>query len=202
VSKAFQQFLLNIINGFYSLCIFLYYSLFLFLLLLLFILINNIFNCYNYYIKCFFLAFQYVNNNFKKKIKNKTGEIKTHTAEHKKTSFAWESKSILDRSQRKEILLQKNFNDNIFPLDSLVEDFKQQMRMQLEQITIKLQAVINGRENDVNARKASIHKKLAKHVNKSCNARFFLLFVIIMFIVIIVIIIVIIIIIIIIIYYY
>ena len=36
---------------------------------------------------------------------------------------------------------------------------------------MKLQSVLNGRENDINARKAAIHKKLAKHVNKACNAR-------------------------------
>ena len=46
------------------------------------------------------------------------------------------------------------------------------MRVQLDHITMKLQSVLNGRENDVNARKAKIHRKLAKHVNKACNARY------------------------------
>lgn len=50
------------------------------------------------------------------------------------------------------------------------------MRVQLDHITMKLQSVLNGRENDVNARKAKIHRKLAKHVNKACNARYTLLF--------------------------
>lgn len=44
-------------------------------------------------------------------------------------------------------------------------------RLQLDHVTMKLQSVLNGRENDINARKAAIHKKLAKHVNKACNAR-------------------------------
>ena len=43
-----------------------------------------------------------------------------------------------------------------------------------DHITMKLQSVLNGRENDVSARKAKIHRKLAKHVNKACNARYVL----------------------------
>lgn len=45
------------------------------------------------------------------------------------------------------------------------------LRVQLDHVTMKLQSVLNGRENDINARKAAIHKKLAKHVNKACNGR-------------------------------
>ena len=57
------------------------------------------------------------------------------------------------------------------PLDRMVNEFKEKMRIQIEHITMKLQSVVNGKENDVNARKALVHKKLAKHVHKACNAR-------------------------------
>eukprot|EP00981_Chlorochromonas_danica_P005459 scaffold1091_cov164-Ochromonas_danica.AAC.82 len=100
-----------------------------------------------------------------------TGEIKSNTQEQKKSSYAWETKSILDRGMRKEQMLVNDFNQHISPLDRMVQEFKEKMKIQLDHITMKLQAVINGKENDVNARKALIHKKLARHVNKACNAR-------------------------------
>lgn len=100
-----------------------------------------------------------------------SGEIKSNTQDQKKNSYAWETKSVLDRGVKKEQMLVNDFNHHIAPLDRMVQDFKDKMRIQLEHITMKLQAVVNGKENDVNARKALIHKKLAKHVNKSCNAR-------------------------------
>ena len=65
----------------------------------------------------------------------------------------------------------REFNEHIGPLDKLVNEFKDRMRIQLDHITVRLQSVVNGRENDVNPRKAQIHRKLAKHVNKVCNAR-------------------------------
>eukprot|EP01038_Epipyxis_sp_PR26KG_P008891 gene8891-11991_t len=99
------------------------------------------------------------------------GEIKTYANDHKKNSFAWESKSLLDRMDRKDMNLIQQFNDQIGPMDKLVNEFKDRMKVQLERITVRLQSVVNGRENDVNSRKAAIHRKLAKHVNKSCNAR-------------------------------
>lgn len=99
------------------------------------------------------------------------GEIKTHTTEHKKNAFAWEAKSIADRGHRKEQALIQEFHNNIGPLDKMTADFKERMRLQLDHVTMKLQSVLNGRENDVNQRKTLIHKKLAKHVNKACNAR-------------------------------
>jgi hypothetical protein len=100
-----------------------------------------------------------------------SGEIKTHTADTKKNTYAWETKSIADRGQRKEAALVAEFHANINPLDKMTETFKERMRLQLDHITMRLQSVLNGRENDVNARKAKIHRKLAKHVNKACNAR-------------------------------
>ena len=100
-----------------------------------------------------------------------TGEIKTHTGELKKSSFAWESKAIMDRGQRKEQKVVAEFHTNIGPLDKLTDEFKERMKAQLDNVTLKLQSVLNGRENDITARKAQIHKKLARHVNKACNAR-------------------------------
>lgn len=99
------------------------------------------------------------------------GEIKTHATEQKKTAFAWETKGISDRAHKKEQALTSEYQRNINPLDKLVSEFKDRMRVQLDHITLRLQSVLNGRENDVNSRKAAIHRKLAKHVNKACSNR-------------------------------
>ncbi len=101
-----------------------------------------------------------------------SGEIKSHTGEQKKNSYAWETKSLSDRQLRKEQSLISEFHHHINPLDKMVAEFKEKMRIQLEHITMKLQSIVNGKENDINARKALIHRKLAKHVNKACNARY------------------------------
>lgn len=100
-----------------------------------------------------------------------SGEIRAHTGEQKKQSYAWETKALVDRAHRKEMALINEFHHHMDPLESMVNEFKEKMRLQLEHITMKLQSVVNGKENDINARKAAIHKKLAKHVNKACNAR-------------------------------
>jgi len=60
-----------------------------------------------------------------------TGEIKTHTLDAKKSSYAWETKSIADRAHRKEQALIADFHANINPLDKLTADFKERMRVQL-----------------------------------------------------------------------
>lgn len=99
------------------------------------------------------------------------GEIKSHTNEQKKNSYAWETKSLTDRQLRKEQGLITEFHHHINPLDRMVNEFKEKMRIQMDHITMKLQSIVNGKENDINARKAMIHRKLAKHVNKACNAR-------------------------------
>jgi hypothetical protein len=100
-----------------------------------------------------------------------SGEIKSHTGEQKKSSYAWEIKSLTDREFRKESVLLTEFHNHINPLDKMVNEFKEKLKVQLDHITMKLQSIVNGKENDINARKALIHKKLAKHVNKACNAR-------------------------------
>lgn len=100
-----------------------------------------------------------------------SGEIKSHTADQKKSSYAWETKSLIDRGQRKEQHLLNEFHQHMDPLDRMVVEFKEKMKIQLDHITMKLQSILNGKENDINSRKSSIHKKLARHVNKACNAR-------------------------------
>ena len=56
------------------------------------------------------------------------GEIKSNTLDTKKTSFAWELKSVGDRSVKREQLLLQNFHNNMNPLDRLVNEFKEKMR--------------------------------------------------------------------------
>jgi len=100
-----------------------------------------------------------------------SGEIKSHTNDQKKNSYAWETKSLIDRQIRKEQQLIQDFQLHIAPLDNMVNVFKEKLRIQMDHVTMKLQSIVNGKENDVNARKSLIHKKLAKHVNKACNGR-------------------------------
>ena len=57
------------------------------------------------------------------------------------------------------------------PVEAMVQKFKNRMMTQLDKIVGKLNSVVNGRETDVTARKASIHKRLAKHVNNHCLER-------------------------------
>ena len=62
-------------------------------------------------------------------------------------------------------LLLQNF-------DKLVNELREKMRLHSDSVSIKLRSVMLGRDNDINKRKVSIHKKLAKFVNKECNSRF------------------------------
>ncbi len=73
---------------------------------------------------------------------------------------------------KKEQGLVADFYGHMNPLDKMVTEFKEKMRIQLDHVTLKLQSIVNGKENDINARKSQIHKKLAKHVNKACNGRY------------------------------
>ena len=65
----------------------------------------------------------------------------------------------------------QDFLLHVNPLDKMVSEFKDKLRIQMDHVTMKLQSIVNGKENDINARKSVIHKKLAKHVNKACNNR-------------------------------
>ena len=57
------------------------------------------------------------------------------------------------------------------PFDKLVTELRDRMVRQYEHVTVKMQSILNGRENDINKRKTQIHQKLSKHVNKACNSR-------------------------------
>lgn len=57
------------------------------------------------------------------------------------------------------------------PFDKLVSQLKERMQIQLDHVTTKMQSVLNGRDSDVNRRKANIHRRFSKHVSKACNNR-------------------------------
>lgn len=100
-----------------------------------------------------------------------SGELKPHTSEVRRSSVAWEGKFVADRAHKRDQLLNKEFNLTLMPFDKAVTDLRDRMVRQYEHVTVKMQSVLNGRENDINKRKTGIHQKLAKHVNKACNAR-------------------------------
>lgn len=56
------------------------------------------------------------------------GEVKSNTLDSKKSSLAWELKSVGDRSLKREQTLLQNFQQNMNPLDKLVNEFKDKMR--------------------------------------------------------------------------
>jgi len=100
-----------------------------------------------------------------------SGELKPHTSEVRRSSVAWEGKFVADRAHKRDQLLNKEFNMTLMPFDKAVSDLRDRMVRQYEHVTVKMQSVLNGRENDINKRKTGIHQKLAKHVNKACNTR-------------------------------
>ena len=100
-----------------------------------------------------------------------SGEVRPHTSEVKRSSIAWEGKFTADRAHRRDTALHRDFNLAMLPFDNCVSELRERMVKQLEHVTVKMQSVLNGRESDINKKKAAIHRKLGKHVNKSCNAR-------------------------------
>jgi hypothetical protein len=100
-----------------------------------------------------------------------SGEIRPHTSEIRRSSVAWEGKFISDRSNRKEQSLNKDFNISIQPFDKLCADIKERLHVQLQSVMMRMQAILNGRDNEVNKRKTQIQQRFGKHVNKSCNSR-------------------------------
>lgn len=100
-----------------------------------------------------------------------SGQVRPHTSEVKRSSIAWEGKFTADRAHRRDTALHRDFNLAMLPFDKCVSELRERMVKQLEHVTVKMQSVLNGRESDINKRKAAIHRKLGKHVNKSCNAR-------------------------------
>lgn len=63
------------------------------------------------------------------------------------------------------------FKENITPLNQLSNELKSKLKIQMSQVTMKLQSLINGKEEDTKEKKIELHKTLAKHVTKACNAR-------------------------------
>ena len=100
-----------------------------------------------------------------------SGEIKPHTSDVRRSSIAWEGKFVADRAQKMDAALNKEFNLSLMPFDKLVTELRERMVKQLDNVTVRMQGILNGREQDINKRKAMLHKKLAMHVNKACNAR-------------------------------
>jgi hypothetical protein len=100
-----------------------------------------------------------------------SGELKPHTSEVRRSSVAWEGKFVSDRAHKRDQAANKEYNLTLMPFDKLVAELRDRMVRQYEHVTVKMQSVLNGRENDINKRKATIHSKLAKHVNKACNSR-------------------------------
>jgi hypothetical protein len=100
-----------------------------------------------------------------------SGEVRPQASKSKQVSVAWETKFIMDRSSKRETLLTREFNNSMLPFEGLVEDLRHRLHSQLQHMMLKMRTILNGRDGEISARKSDIHKKLGKHVNKSCNAR-------------------------------
>lgn len=100
-----------------------------------------------------------------------SGEIKTHTADQKRSMVAWEGRFISDRALKREQNTQNEFQESLQPFEKAVQLLRERMREQLERITIKLQSVLNGRDVEINKRKTKIHNRFGQHVQKSCSNR-------------------------------
>ena len=98
-------------------------------------------------------------------------EQKPHSSEHRRSAVSWEGKFIADRSHRKDLLFQKSYAASLEPFDKTVGELKERMHVQFEMFKTKMQSTLNGRDNDINRRKAVIQKRFSTHVNKSCNNR-------------------------------
>lgn len=100
-----------------------------------------------------------------------SGEVRPQASKSKQVSVAWETKFIMDRSSKREALLTREFNNSMLPFEGLVDDLRHRLHSQLQHIMLKMRTILNGRDGEISLRKSDIHKKLGKHVNKSCNAR-------------------------------
>ena len=77
-----------------------------------------------------------------------SGEIKPHTSEVRRSSIAWEGKFVADRAHKMDQALNKEFNLSLMPFDKLVTDLRERMVRQLDNVTVKMQSILNGREQD------------------------------------------------------
>lgn len=98
-------------------------------------------------------------------------QLHAHSSDNQRASIAWEGKYLSDRVHKKDLAAAKTFNLTLGPYDKLVIDLRERMKSQLDRITTKMQSALNGQDNDINKRKVSVHKRLAKHVNKFCTQR-------------------------------
>ena len=97
--------------------------------------------------------------------------ILPNLAEDKKKKLAWEGKLIVDRATKHQSGNLGSFQAALAPFEKMVSQLKEKLLLQLEQVTMKMQSILNTRDKDINARKAAIFKRLSKHVKKVCNNR-------------------------------
>ena len=99
------------------------------------------------------------------------GEIKSHTTDQRRSAVSWEAKFATERSTKRDIAFFNKYESSMQPFDKLVVELRGRMSIQLELFKTKMQSALNGKDNDINRRKAVIHKKFSKYVSKACNSR-------------------------------
>ena len=99
------------------------------------------------------------------------GEVKPHTTDQRRNAVSWEAKFATERSTKRDIAFFNRYESSLQPFDKLVVELRGRMSIQLELFKTKMQSALNGKDNDINRRKAVIHKKFGKYVSKACNLR-------------------------------
>ncbi len=99
------------------------------------------------------------------------GEVKPHTTDQRRNAVSWEAKFATERSTKRDIAFFNRYESSLQPFDKLVVELRGRMSIQLELFKTKMQSALNGKDNDINRRKAVIHKKFSKYVSKACNSR-------------------------------
>ena len=99
------------------------------------------------------------------------GEIKSHTTDRGRNAVSWEAKFATERSTKRDIAFFNKYESSMQPFDKLVVELRGRMSIQLELFKTKMQSALNGKDNDINRRKAVIHKKFSKYVSKASNSR-------------------------------
>jgi hypothetical protein len=97
--------------------------------------------------------------------------ILPNSSEDKKKKLAWEGKLIVDRATRRDSMASSQFSLAMQPFEKKARVLKERLLMQLETVTMKMQSILNGRDRDINSRKAAIFKRLSKHVKQVCGMR-------------------------------
>ena len=94
-----------------------------------------------------------------------------HTETHKRKVVEWETRCASARADRALKRLIDYSASSLAPFDRLVRELTVLMAQQATQVTAKMQGVLNNRDNEIMQRKARIHKRLSKHVTRTCHAR-------------------------------